>query len=141
MLFVEENNFNRQISLLSFIATTGDYNICAWLYPKSLATKIAGFIVTDNLSNLIPVTTYEDGCKPKCTKLVSASEYNFGFFSEAKAELINDCDSLALYKRNELTWVASAIGHEGMCIVQDSNLLNILIHEGYNVLSEAPNWW
>ncbi len=58
MLFVEEKDFNQQIRLLSFIANAGDYNICAWLYPKSLATKIAGFIVSNNQSNLIPVTKY-----------------------------------------------------------------------------------
>ncbi len=138
MIYVEEKDFGRQIKLLSFLADRQSSNVCAWLYPESKVTDLAGYEVTDNPLNLSPVTTYENGYSPKCTVLVTALNNSFG---ESYLELKKNCDSLALYKNNETSWLAATIGHEGMCLVQDDTLLNSLIQAGYSASCRAPDWW
>jgi len=141
MIFVEEKDFNDQVALLSFLAESGDYSICAWLYPDQVASELIELSVSDNPLGLIPITTYENGHKPRCTKLLPASKTNFRLFSVAKAEILKNCDSLALYENDQVNWVAATIGHEGMCLVQDDNLLNAIVRAGFNASLEAPNWW
>ena len=141
MIYVEEKDFNRQIQLLSFLAGGTKLFICAWLYPESSAKSLAGFEIIDNPRSLIPVTTYENGFQPKCTSLVPASDSNIEVFGTAYAKLKKNCDSLALYKESEPSWLAATIGHEGMCLVQDSEMLNSLLQAGYSASSEAPAWW
>ncbi len=141
MIYVEENDFNRQIEVLAFVASTQDMNICAWLYPESKAVELAGVEVTDNPLSLIPVTTYEDGFMPRCTMLISGSSKNIEKFRAAHTELKKNCDSLALYKGRKSSWLATTIGHEGMCLVQDESLLSSLIQAGYIASTKAPDWW
>ncbi len=141
MIYVEEKDFDRQIQLLSFLASNAELFICAWLYPESSSSTLAGFEVTDNPESLIPVTTYEDEFQPKCTLLVPANGTNIEAFSEAYPELKINCDSLALYKKSDLSWLAATIGHEGMCLVQNDEILNSLIQVGYPASIEAPTWW
>ncbi len=141
MIYVEEKDFDRQIQLLYFLASSGDLTICAWLYPESNATELAGFSVTDNPSSLTPVTTYENGVLPKCTVPTIASKKIIKSFGASYTELNQNCDSLALYKKSESSWVAATIGHEGMCLVQDNTLLNSLTQAGYSASTSAPDWW
>jgi hypothetical protein len=141
MIYVEEKDFSRQIQLFSFLASGEDILICAWLYPESTSRSLAGFEITDNPESLIPITTYENGFQPKCTSLVLANDTSIKAFSSAYSELKKNCDSLALYKKSEPSWTAATIGHEGMCLVQDTEILNSLIQAGYSASSEAPAWW
>ncbi|OUR71125.1 hypothetical protein A9Q78_10475 [Methylophaga sp. 41_12_T18] len=141
MIYVEEKDFNRQIELLSYISSGKDLNVCAWLYPESDALKLAGSDVIENNISLIPVTTYENGFIPKCTAPVKASIDSINLFSAAFNELKKHCDSLALYKNNESSWLVATIGHEGMCLVQDDSLLSNLIQAGFSAKAEAPEWW
>jgi hypothetical protein len=141
MIYVEEKDFYRQIELLSFVVSSHDLNICAWLYPESIATELAGIEVTDNPLSLSPVTTYENGVSPKCTAFVPASSESISLFGSAYVELKKNCDSLALYKNNESSWLTATIGHEGMCLVQDESLLNNLTQAGYAATTKAPDWW
>jgi len=141
MIFVEEKGFNHQIALLSFLAELGDYNVCAWLYPEQAASELIGLSVSDNPLGLTPITTYGNGHKPRCTELLPASKANFKLFSVAKEEVLKKCDTLALYKVDQVNWAASTVGHEGMCLVQDDRLLNGIIRSGFNAALKAPNWW
>ena len=141
MIYVEEKDFSRQIQLLSFLASSGELSICAWLYPESSVSELASFAVTENPESLTPVTTYENGFQPKCTSLVPANESNVSAFSSANSELKKNCDSLVLYKKTESSWFAATIGHEGMCLVQDDKLLNSLLQAGFSASSIAPEWW
>ncbi len=141
MIYVEEKDFDRQIQLISFLASSGNLTICAWLYPESDATELAGFAVIANPSLLTPVTTYENGVLPKCTMPTSASEKIIKSFGSSYTDLKKNCDSLALYKESESSWVAATIGHEGMCLVQDDTLLNSLTQAGYSASTSAPDWW
>ena len=138
---MHSGNRLNQIALLSFLAESGDYNICAWIYPEQVVSELIGLSVSGNPLGLIPVSTYENRHKPRCTKLLPASKASFRLFSEAKSEIIKNCDSLALYDADQVNWIASTIGHEGMCLVQDDRLLNDIIRAGFNASLEAPNWW
>jgi hypothetical protein len=141
MIYVEEKDFNRQIELLSYLANSHDANICAWLYPESKVRELAGHEVTSNPSSLTPATEYEDGHKPRCTAPTAASSAAINSFAGSHAALKKNCDSLALYKINESSWLAVTIGHEGMCLIQDNSLLNSLIKAGYAASTDAPDWW
>lgn len=141
MIYIEEKEFERQIELLSYLANSSNFNVCAWLYPESTVSELAGFEITDNKEMLTPVTTYEGGFLPKRTKLIPAIGNILPMFNSSKDELKANCDSLALYKDNEPSWYAATIGHEGMCLVQDDTLLEKLVSAGFNATSEAPSWW
>ena len=138
MIYIEEKDFNRQIELLSYISSGKDLNVCAWLYPESDALKLAGSDVIENNFSLIPVTVYENGFIPKCTTPVKASIDSINVFGAAFNELKKHCDSLALYKNNESSWLVATIGHEGMCLVKDDSLLNNLIQAGFSAKTDAP---
>jgi hypothetical protein len=141
MIYVEEKDFNRQIELLEFVARYRDSSICAWLYPESRVAELVGIEVTDNPRGFVPVTTYEDGFLPKCTAPILATSKSIRAFGSAYSELKKNCDSLALYQKNQSSWLAATIGHEGMCLVQDDSLLNSLIQAGYSATTRAPEWW
>lgn len=141
MIYVEKNSFNRQIELLEFVASIQDLNVSAWLYPESSVMELAGIEVTDNLLSLVPVTTYENGFSPRCTAPISASCENIQLFSKSHEALKKNCDSLALYKNNNSSWLVATIGHEGMCLVQDESLLNDLLQAGYVASTQSPDWW
>ncbi len=141
MIYVEEIDFTRQIDLLSLLSLSNDFEICAWLYPESEATEIAGYPVTENPRGKSAVTTYENGHTPKVTKLVNAESKILNAFSSSKNELKKNCDSLTLYRNNDSSWYVATIGHEGMCLVQDDRQLTNLINAGFNASTEAPSWW
>ncbi|PLY05687.1 MAG: hypothetical protein C0625_12770 [Arcobacter sp.] len=141
MIYVEEKDFDRQIQLLSFLASLDDLTICIWLYPESTATKLAGIEVAQKSLSLTPITTYGDGSIPKCTVPTSASLTTMKLIGSSYNELKKNCDSLALYKKSESSWIAATIGHEGMCLVQDDTLLSCLIKAGYPASTRAPDWW
>jgi len=139
MIYVQENKFSRQIDLFNYLTSQDSYSICAWLYPESEASSIASQSITQ--SDLEPVTTYEDGTLPKHTKLVPCSEKTLKIYLSSQIEITENCDSLALYQANKLSWCAVTIGHEGICLVRDETLLQQLIAEGFKASIEAPDWW
>jgi len=141
MIYIEEKDFNRQLELLSFLSASIDLNICAWLYPESTATELAGIEATNNPFSLLSVTTYENGFSPKCTSLTPATKGTIDSFGVSCEELKENCDSLALYKNNQSAWLAATIGHEGMCLVQDESLLTSLTEAGFSATTTAPDWW
>jgi hypothetical protein len=141
MIYIEEKDFARQLELISFVAESVDCDICAWLYPESLITEIAGIEITENTSDLVPVTIYENGFSPKRTSLSKASTEVISAFAAAQVNIKKSCDSIALYQNNESSWLVVTIGHEGMCLVQDESKLNSLINAGFNASLEAPSWW
>ena len=141
MIYVEENDFNRQIELIGFLAENRPYSICAWLYPESKVSEVAGFKVCSENSHIEQITTYSDGVTTKHTELVPATKTNIKAYLDAKNELKANCDSLALYPEQSSNWFAAAIGHEGMCLVKESGLLSGLLSAGFNASSEAPSWW
>ena len=126
MIYVGKKDFERQIALLTFVAKSQELNVCAWLYPESNVTKLAGIEVTDNPLLLSLITTYENGFSPRCTACIPASGVSIRSFGTAYAEMKKNCDSLALYRISHRAWLAATIRHEGLCLVQDDSLLNSL---------------
>ena len=127
--------------MLSFLTAENKLSICAWLYPESKAAEIAGYLVVDNPEGLLPVSTYDNDYKPKCTVSVLSGIDSIDAFAAAKNQVHKECDSLTIYKENELNWYAATIGHEGMCLVQDDNQLASLVKAGFNASIKAPHWW
>jgi hypothetical protein len=141
MIYISEKSLSRQIELLTHVAGTQEMLICAWLYPESTATAIAGFPTAFTCSNLEPITTYEDSVSVVHTQLAPASAANISSYKAAESELIAHCDSLALHREGESSWFAATIGHEGMCLVKEQSLLPSLIAAGYAASAEPPSWW
>ena len=141
MIYVEEKSFKRQIKLLAFIANNQNLEICAWLYPESDATEIAGYEVTDNPLFLKPITTYRNGILPRCTVSKPATLETISSFGAAYTELVKQCDSLALYEKGLSSWVAATIGHEGVCLVKNETLLKGIIQAGFAASTKEPLWW
>lgn len=141
MIYVEETDFNRQIELISFLAELQPILICAWVYPESKVTELAGYSVHDNQPLIEQVSSYESGTVPRRTELVQATEEHIKQLSDAKGSLKANCDSLALYPVHSNRWVVATIGHEGMCLVRNLDLLPRLRSQGFNASMEAPSWW
>ncbi len=141
MIYVEEKSFSRQIELLKFMAVNHEFQICAWLYPESEIEVLAGFEVLSEKADIKPVTTYENGVVPKHTKLVSATTETISAFCSAQKDVKANCDSLAIYPFETNNWVCATIGHEGMCLVTDKEMLQGLLGQGFNASAKAPSWW
>ena len=141
MIYVEEKSFDRQLELLAYLSKSEPLMICAWLYPESKVSHLAGFKVSTGESGLVAVTSYQNGFRPRHTELVSASPAHISTLRDAAVELKDNCDSLALYKENEQSWYAVTIGHEGMCLIQSPSLLQELVLAGFNTSEKPPSWW
>ena len=141
MIYVEEKSFDRQLELLVYLSKSEPLMICAWLYPESKVSHLAGLKVSTGESELVAVTSYDNGFRPKHTELVFASSVHISALRDAAVELKDNCDSLALYKENEQSWHAATIGHEGMCLVQSSSLCQELVLAGFSASEKPPSWW
>ena len=141
MIYVVEKDFDRQLELLVFLASIEKYIFCGWLYPESKISACSGYSVTSNPENLIPVTSYGDNHKPKCTEVTLASKSSITSFCANKFTVIKNFDSLALYKTNTKSWSATTIGHEGICLIQDDSLLLEITGAGFIASLQAPEWW
>ena len=140
MIYVEEKGFSRQFELLEFLSENESLNLCGWLYPESKAPKIAGYSVSEN-TELEAVTAYENGFKPFHTEVAQANQESINRFKSSEPEVKSNLDSIALYKSGSAFWVACTIGHEGMCLVRDTEMLANLTKAGFNASNEAPSWW
>lgn len=60
---------------------------------------------------------------------------------DEKKAIVDNCDSLVLYRPNEKQWLACTIEHERMIMVNDDNLLSSILSEGFNATLESPEWW
>lgn len=139
MIFVEEKDFSRQLELIRLVSKAERSLFCAWLYPESKAESIAGWRVQK--SDLEAVTTYGDNSAPSHTELVNCNEDVIESVSQAKKDIVAQCDSLVLYKLGNKQWFTAVVGHEGMCLVRDDALSITLERGGFKVSSEAPSWW
>ena len=141
MIYIQEKSFERQFEVLKFISLDNNFNLTLWLYPESNTKNIGKFKTYSNSLNLISVTSYDDGCIVKNTKLISTSENNFNELFKNKKEIISNCDNISLYKECELDWYMCTIVQEGICLLRDDNMLLKLIDAGFNASLEAPSWW
>jgi len=129
------------MGFLGDLATALPLRVCAWLYPESSASTVAGFNVESTQDMLERVTTYEDGFVPAHTELLPASTSVIESFATAAPEVTTHCDNISLYPLDRYTWFAVTIGHEGMCLCSDDSKLQLLQELGYSASQNAPNWW
>jgi hypothetical protein len=139
MIYVEERDFDRQIEVLETMSKDEEYSVCAWVYPEAPVKEIAGIAVVK--TEIEPVTTYGDGFKPFHTELAPLNSSYLLKFKSNQQDLIDHCDSLAIYKGKSTNWAAATIGHEGVCLVRDVTQFNKLKGSGFAVATEAPSWW
>jgi hypothetical protein len=139
MIYIQEKDFEGQLKLLAYLASEGSYSLCVWLYPESYASVISGQPVES--SNLESITAYGDGTVPRHTSLAGCTKEFLQALSSSQAEVIANCDSLALYKDGATTWCAAVIGHEGMCLVKDEAMLSKIVAAGFSASLKEPGWW
>ncbi|EPZ2383029.1 hypothetical protein ACXLPV_004829 [Vibrio parahaemolyticus] len=141
MLYINEVGFERQIELLKFISNQSTFAVCLWLYPDSNVLTIAEQKVIENSGSIQPITEYSHGVIPKHTELKNCTTDFLNLLLSFKNEVIENCDSIALYNENNSNWAVATIGHEGMSLVRDITLLDSLKYEGFSVSLEPPSWW
>jgi hypothetical protein len=143
MIYVTENNFERQLALLDSVTRMcGETNLIAWLYQESEAKSVAGLVVSSEPQGFLPVTTYGDGSEQGLN--TEPKEFSPSLISELlkrQTQVIDSCDSLAIYKPGKNEWCACVIHDEDMCLVSDDSLLEKLKEQRFIATTEAPSWW
>lgn len=142
MIYVEEKGFEGQIKILNLFSRSGLYDIVFWLYPEIKNNKFCELQIYDgqDLSE-IPITTYQQGVKTKRTKRFPFRSSCIDFISHYRSTIQKECDSCILYKKDKKEWFCCTIGHEGMCIINDDNLINELKQKKIPASLQAPDWW
>ncbi|MCU7945735.1 MAG: hypothetical protein KZQ72_03675 [Candidatus Thiodiazotropha sp. (ex Cardiolucina cf. quadrata)] len=141
MVYVSERKQCRQFELLELLTSEYECGLVAWRYPESKAYQLLGMPIISNKPPLEPVTTYENSTDSKRTDLIEITSNTFFEIAKNAGNLKRHCDSLALYKPQETEWFACTIGHEGMCLVREDAVIEMLAARGFNATKEAPAWW
>ena len=142
MIYVEEKWFSKQIDFLRFFLKQDEFETIIWMYPESKFSHLFGLSLEHeaDLSGE-PVTVYENGQissrtarQPLTKELIDLAENN-------RRNVSRNVDSFVIYKPGEFEWQACAIGHEGMCLVNDHALMSKLEKAGFNASTEPPEHW
>lgn len=142
MIYIEENNFERQIDLISALANQAPFDLVAWLHPDSTIDAILGVSVYKSITvNAAPVTTYANDVIASCTQRLRVTDALINNITQEKNVIVKNCDSLCIYSPENPEWQACTIGHEGMILVRDLALLSYLRSLDFNASLHAPSWW
>lgn len=142
MIYVEEKNFDRQLELLEKISISEDAEIVFWLYPESKLDDLFGLsLQRSDYISAEPVTSYEDGVFSNCTKRLPFDERLLDLIECNRRVISDNCDSLCLYLKDSVEWSACTIGHEGMGLVRNVDLMDEIISSGFNASKNPPDWW
>jgi hypothetical protein len=142
MIFIEEKEFERQLDLLVYFMSRGEFDLIIWLFPESKLRNICGLkLAPQDLFEGEQVTKYGDGFKPKKTRRVELTLDLLNEFRNSATEIQLNCDSLALYPPSERSWSICTIEHGGMCLARDENLMDELLSHGFNASLKKPEWW
>jgi hypothetical protein len=141
MIYIQESGFKRQLELLALLSKIEPCELVTWLYPESRIKHLAGILVVKNHSDLLPVTKYENGNEPKCTKSVPATSDFLLALKPFSSKFKRNSDSIALYPVGAKCWSACTVGHEGMCLVKNETLLSNIQNAGFSASLRAPSWW
>ena len=142
MIYIVEQKFDRQLDLLDYFISQGEYDIIFWFFPESKLKTI--FNLKPSPENLIegePATTYDDGFKPRKTKKIKLTSDLLAKVRKSSKLVKINCDSLVLYLPQKNDWIVSTIDHEGICLVNDDSFLSAIISQGFSASLEKPKWW
>lgn len=142
MIYIEEKIFDRQVDLLDYFRSHGEFDLIIWLFPESKTRNICDLkLAPKDLIEGQQVTKYEGGFKPRKTRRVKLTSDLLIKIRKSSNVIKSNCDSLVLYPPNEKEWIVCTIEHEGMCLVNDDSLFKKLDSEGFNPSLEKPEWW
>ena len=142
MIYIEEKKFDRQLDLLTYFSDAESYELIIWMYPESKLKSIFNFTLNDGKElNGFPVTTYSNGVVAMRTPRVLLTKKLIGLMRKSRLLINNNCDSCALYFIGNNEWSICTIGHEGMCLVKDNQLLSDLVSVGFKASLDVPAWW
>ena len=142
MIYIEEDSFEKQISILNFLSERENLEIIMWLFPESKTRCFCDIsLAPKDLLEGKPVTTYGDDFQAKKTKRVKATKDLFSKIQNEKKAIAENCDSLVLYRPETKQWLACTIEHEHILMIDDNSLLETLTNEGLKASLEEPSWW
>lgn len=142
MIYLEEKHFARQLDLLGYLQSDFDSEIVFWLYPESnIATLLGRDLYNSEGIYAEPVTTYDESTIPRCTSRLLFDEDLLFSIKRHQQVISKHCDSICLYEKNSKQWTACTIGHEGMILLRNDELLECLRASGFNASIEAPDGW
>jgi hypothetical protein len=141
MIYIEGKDAGMQFKLLEYLSDQGSYTLIAWQYPEIDKSPIL-FLPTDSKrGEFEPVTNYADGIESKHTKPMDAQPSKLVYLINVKQQIRRSFDSFCLYKQGADEWYACTIGHEGMCLIRDDELITKLQEKGFTASTSKPNWW
>lgn len=142
MIYIKEESFDKQISILHFLSKKEELDIIMWLFPESKIRSLCDInLAPKNLQEGDPVTIYDDDLQVKKTRRVKTTESLFIKMQNEKKTITENCDSLVLYRTQTKKWLACIIGHEYIVLVDDDSLLDTVTKQGFNASLEEPSWW
>ncbi|UTF58614.1 hypothetical protein [Gilvimarinus sp. DA14] len=141
MIYIQESGLKRQLELLALLSEVEVCELVIWLYPESKIKHLAGILILNDHENLVAITTYEDGTKPRRTSSLLATSNFMLTLKSFASKLKCNSDSIALYPEGDKEWSACAVGHEGMCLVRNESLLSKIQSAGFSASLTAPPWW
>jgi hypothetical protein len=131
MIYIEEKLFERQVDLLEYFRSKGDFDLIIWFSPESKLRNICKLkLAPKDLIEGEQVSSYGD-YQPRKTRRIELSSNLLKEIRHSAKEILSNCDSLALYRPTEKNWAVCTIEHEGMCLASDENLIDELVSEGF----------
>ena len=98
MIYIKEESFDKQISILHFLSKKEELDIIMWLFPESKIRSLCDInLAPKNLQEGDPVTIYDDDLQVKKTRRVKTTESLFIKMQNEKKTITENCDSLVLY--------------------------------------------
>jgi hypothetical protein len=142
MIYIEELSFEKKISILNFLSKRESLEIIMWLYPEAKARSLCDINLSPkDLIEGESITTYGDDFQVKKTRRVKATKDLFAKMQNEKKLIVENYDSLILYRPQTKQWLACAIEHEHILLIDDDSLLETLSSKGLKASLEAPDWW
>jgi hypothetical protein len=141
MIYVEDKDARAQFKLLEYLSSQDRYTLIGWQYPEINKSPITLLPTHTKRGGFEPVTNYADGIKSKHTKPMKAQPSKLAYLINFKEQIKRSFDSFCLYKQGTGEWYACTIGHEGMCLIRDDELIKELQDKGFNASTTKPSWW
>lgn len=142
MIFIQEREYGRQIDLIETLSNMFECDLVAWVYPDSKIDLLFEIPLQEaSLINADPCTTYEGQLKVRCTPRMPITDDFVKIMRDDKKTVDLYCDSLCIYSVNDRKWLACIVGHEGMILVDRSDLFGALGELDFSVSNSPPDWW
>lgn len=141
MIYVEEKNLEKQVSLLKILLGKNEMDLVAWAYPEAKIKAFLGSpILVDEAGSIESATEYANAKKKRTQRLSIGCDF-LGKITKEGAAIKSSIDSLCFYEKDSASWSFCAIPHEGMCLIRANETISAIQAEGYSASLEPPSWW